>query len=411
MSIRPLLLILISVIIATSAEAARVQILEGENHDLIASTSRGIRFRFKNPDLVFRIGGRLHADAAFFDSDETDLDPDAEIRRGRIYLSGKIEDVFRFKIERDFAPPRAEWRNVWVQYRPSSRYRFTVGNFISPFGMEQVSASNFSTFMERSMSGAIAPSFQSGLRFDTRGRFTKRRSRHRWTYSVAAGTSPMGQASDDLHRSEHWSIVSRATYAPIARRRTVLHFGGAAEYRDVLGSDRYRIGSQTESGQGPRIIDTGRLGDVDSVVSAGAEAAFLYGPVLLQGEYQQAFLQRGAGRDDASLGGGYVQASWVVTGEHREYNRGSGFFGGLAPRSRWGAVELAVRYSVLDLEDGAVNGGEAENWTLGANWYIRSNLRLMFNYVRVNATQRTGGGFQGAADDPQIFQFRAALFF
>lgn len=411
MTIRRLLLILACLFVATTAGAARVEMLEGENYDLIASTTRGLRLRFKDPDLVFRIGGRIHTDAAFFDSDETNLDPDAKLRRGRVYLSGKIVDVFRFKVERDFAPPRAEWRNVWVQYRPSSRYRFTAGNFISPFGLEQMAASNFSTFMERAMSGSIAPSFQSGVRFDTNGHFTKNRSRHRWTYSLSGGTAPMGQTSDDLHRSEHWSIVTRASYAPIAKDRLVVHFGGAAEYRDVMGNDVYRIGSQTESSQGPRILDTQRLAGVNSVVSAGAEAAFLYGPVLIQGEYQHAFLQTDNALSDPDFGGGYVQASWVVTGEHREYNRGSGFFGGVTPLSNWGAVELATRYSVLDLNDGTVNGGKAKNWTVGANWYLRSNLRFMFNYVRVNAEQGTRGDSPGAADDPQIFQFRAQLFF
>jgi phosphate-selective porin OprO/OprP len=216
----------------------------------------------------------------------------------------------------------------------------------------------------------------------------------------------MGQVSDDTHRSEHWSVTTRATYAPIARRKLVLHLGGAAEYRDVLGGSDYRIATSPESSLGPRILSTGGLPDVDSVVSAGAEAAALFGPVLIQGEYQRSFLQRETG-GDVDLGGGYVQASWVVTGEPREYSRRTGTFGSLEPRSDWGAVELAGRYSVLDLNDADVTGGEAENWTVGANWYVRRNLRFMFNYVRVNAKQRN----TDAADDPQIFQFRAQLFF
>lgn len=407
MSFRACLALLALLVAAQTAAAARVEILDGENYDLVASTSRGLRLRFENPDLVFRVGGRVQGDFAFFDSDETDLDPDARLRRGRIYLSGRIEDDFRFKLERELAPERGEWRNVWAQYKPNGRISFKVGNFVAPFGLEQIMSSNLTTFMERSLSGAIAPSFQSGGRFDTNGRFGDRKSRNRWTFAMSAGAEPMGQRSDDLHKSEHWSVVTRATYAPIAKRRMVLHFGGAAEYRDVLGGDTYSISTRTESSLGPRLLRTGGLSNVDSVVSAGAEAAALFGPVLVQGEYSRSFLQRGGGSEDASLGGGYVQASWVVTGERRDYARSTGVFGGLTPRHDWGAVELAARYSVLDLEDGAVDGGEASDITLGVNWYIRTNLRLMFNYVRVDAEQES----TGASDDPQIFQLRAQLFF
>lgn len=414
MNLRVIALILLLVSFASVAGAARVEILEGENYDLVASTSRGLRLRFREPELVFRVGGRIHADAAFFDEDTSDLDTDAMLRRGRIYLSGKLGDDFGFKIERELAPSRGEWRNLWVSYEPNNRIRFKAGNFIAPFGLEQMASSNVLTFMERSMSGTIGSSFQTGVRLDANGKLTGKRSRHRVTFALAAVTDPMGQVSDDpryatggSNHDHHWSVVGRASYAPIARSRRVVHFGGAAEYRDVLGGSDYRISSQVESNLGPRFLDTGAIADVDSAVSAGAEAAALFGPVLLQGEYQHAFLQQDGGGSDPSFGGGYVQASWVVTGEHREYSRSSGTFGGLDPRSKWGAVELAGRYSTMDLQDSGIEGGKVQTFTAGANWYIRSNLRLMFNYVNVDA-ERDGSG---AADDPHIFQLRTALFF
>ncbi len=407
MTFRAFFLVLAVWLCAATATAARVEILEGENYDLIASTSRGLRLRIEEPEMLFRVGGRLHGDLAFFDDDASQQSTDARLRRARIYLSGRIEDVFRFKIEREFSPERGEFRNLWVQYKPNGRFGFKAGNFVAPFGLEQVASSNHWTFMERSMSGSLAPGFQTGARIDLNGRFTDRKTRHRWTWALAGGFEPMGQRSDDGHRSEHWSAVTRATWAPIARRRTVVHFGGAAEFRDVLGDDTYNISTRTESSLGPRLVDTGTLADVDTVVNLGAEAAALFGPVLLQGEYHHALLQRTGGRDDVSGGGGYGQVSWVVTGESREYSRTAGSFGGLEPRSDWGALELAARFSTLDLEDGTVDGGHATNVSVGANWYIRSNLRLMFNYVRVDGKDAD----TGASDDPQIFQFRAQLHF
>jgi phosphate-selective porin OprO/OprP len=218
---------------------------------------------------------------------------------------------------------------------------------------------------------------------------------------------PLAQTSNDFHRSEHWSLMSRTTFAPIARRRKVIHFGVSAEFRDMIDDSTYSISARPESGLAPPIVRTGGLADVDTMVGVGAEAAALFGPVLLQGEYRRAFLQREAGRPDPSFDGGYVQASWVVTGERRQYNRNAGLFEGVSPRSDWGAVELAVRASQIDLRDETVDGGRARNLTMGVNWYIRSNVRLMFNYVYVDGKQ-PGTGF---AADPQIFQLRLQVHF
>ncbi|HOC67737.1 MAG: Phosphate-selective porin O and P [Candidatus Hydrogenedentes bacterium ADurb.Bin101] len=42
---------------------------------------------------------------------------------------------------------------------------------------------------------------------------------------------------------------------------------------------------------------------------------------------------------------------------------------------------MALRHSRLDFNRGPIQGGEAENWTLGLSWYLNSNVRLMLNYV------------------------------
>jgi phosphate-selective porin OprO/OprP len=114
----------------------------------------------------------------------------------------------------------------------------------------------------------------------------------------------------------------------------------------------------------------------------------------------------GVARRNARFDGWYAQASYVLTGERRRYSRSSGTFQGVRPRRKWGAVEVAVRYSTLDLDDGSVSGGEASDWTVGLNWYVRENLRLMFDYVHVDASNSAG-----ERDDPKIFGFRALVFF
>ena len=48
---------------------------------------------------------------------------------------------------------------------------------------------------------------------------------------------------------------------------------------------------------------------------------------------------------------------------------------------QWGALQVAARVSMLDLNDAEIRGGQELNFTLGLNWYLLSNLRLSANYV------------------------------
>lgn len=87
---------------------------------------------------------------------------------------------------------------------------------------------------------------------------------------------------------------------------------------------------------------------------------------------------------DIDFPGLYVFASYFVTGEHRIYNRHFARFDGVEPRAaafteRAGTWELAARYSYLDASDSGVRGGNLQDGTLGVNWYLNYNSRVMFN--------------------------------
>ena len=170
---------------------------------------------------------------------------------------------------------------------------------------------------------------------------------------------------------------------------------------------RFRVSSKPESGLLPSLVNTGRLADVDQTATVGAELLALRGPVTFQGEYFHMFVDRSASRPDPEFQGGYAQVSWVITGERRRYSRSLGVLGGVRPRHDWGAAEIGVRYSAIDLNDETVNGGSLRNWTVGANWYIRENLRLSANYIAVDARLRN----TRQSDSPHVFQMRFQLYF
>ncbi|MGB5294626.1 MAG: porin [Thermoanaerobaculia bacterium] len=80
-----------------------------------------------------------------------------------------------------------------------------------------------------------------------------------------------------------------------------------------------------------------------------------------------------------------LTGSWAVTGEMRAYRKRSGVFNPL-PVSKpvnqggWGALELAFRYSRLDLTEGTVEGGELDVLSLGINWWLTSTSQFSVDY-------------------------------
>ncbi len=68
---------------------------------------------------------------------------------------------------------------------------------------------------------------------------------------------------------------------------------------------------------------------------------------------------------------------------------------------------MALRYSNINLNDADIHGGEEHDITLGVNWYIHQQLRLMFNYIYVvtDSNANDNGGVIGN-DRPHIIQMR-----
>jgi phosphate-selective porin OprO/OprP len=150
------------------------------------------------------------------------------------------------------------------------------------------------------------------------------------------------------------------------------------------------------------LVDTNVLGNVDDVLAGEAEVAGVWGPLSVQAEYMRADVNRRSGRDP-SFDGGYVQASWFLTGESRPYKVSEGIFDRVTPNASVGlggigAWEIAARFSTIDLTDRGVNGGEERDFTLALNWYLAPNLRLMLDYVRVLELDRPGNLADG--DEP-----------
>ena len=368
------------------------------------STKGGLEIATYDGQYSFELGGRLMLDAAFYDQDRNALGDGTEIRRARIDLEGRVFSDWGYEFGIDFADGDADIKDAYVSYDAWWPVKFQIGQFKEPFSLEEQTSSKYITFMERALPNEFAPGRSIGAGARTYGDM--------WT--AAAGI--FGEAFDDDaddEGDEGWGVTGRLTFAPLHSETRVIHLGAAASFRKPDDEKEVKFNQRPESHlTDVKYVDTGKIDNTDYVTKYGLEAAGVLGPFSLQGEYIYTDLSREAGAQDVSFDGWYVQGSWFATGETRAYKSKKGTFGRIKPRARHGALELAARYSVIDLNDGPIEGGKEENLTLGLNWYINPNIRLMANYIFVdNDENADADGDVPGDDDPRIFQTRFQIDF
>ena len=386
------------------------------------SWDRGIHWQSKQRNLTANIGGKFLVDTGNIDADE-DLDngfPNLEgyntdFRLATVSASGGFYKFLEYQFEVDFANVR-EIRDNWIRFKkiPYLGY-FQTGHMKEPFSLEREASINHRPFMEFALpSQALATGRNMGfLLFNTALDY-----RLAWKVGGFLNTgsfSDVGNPQDRISEANGYDITGRVTGIPWSEKdgRRLLHLGLSYSYRsrnaDIDDPDnQVRFSTQPETRlTDERLVDTGRLNVINS------EFGMVSGPFSLQGEYFHNFVDFAT---NLQFLGFYLYGTYSITGEHRRYNAIRSVFTGIRPNhdfrpfeGKWGAWEVAARLSYLDLNDGPIRGGEELNFTVGLNWYLRQNLRVMVNYIHANLKDREDPPVDDGAAN--IIMSRINLFF
>ena len=209
-------------------------------------------------------------------------------------------------------------------------------------------------------------------------RFNRTFPRDRATLSIGAFND--WYEKDLAYSDSEWDVDARVTGLPMWKRDggRFLHLAGSWRYQ---GADKnaVRFKGAPESHVADNFVDTGDIAALHAN-HIGAEMLWNEGPVsvLVEGvttSVTTPIVGAAVTPGHLSFGGGYLTASWIVTGETRAYDRSVGYARRVIPTRRWGAIELVGRYSLLDTTDGAVDGGVMSKWFAGVSYY-RHRTRL-----------------------------------
>jgi len=406
------------------------------------SSGDGKKFKFK-------VRGRLEVDYNNVNQDTPITSfPDVsgtELRRARLGVEGVIWYDWKYVVEVDFANDAVRMKDAYLQYKgfkiADEPLLLRIGNFKTFNTFEDETSDRFVDTMERA-------SFINAWDIERQIGFAAMYySKH---FGLAAGifgerfpSTADAPLFPGFTGDEDLTFAARGFVAPINREvngvTQVLHFGASVRTREV-GDDQpfYQYGNSARGADlhlANAPVLTGRIGDEDTFW--GLEAAALWGPFSLQGEYAQlevdlpggAFIPSNPpaagklnttanpflGIPDPTFSGWYVEGSWFFGG-HKTYEE-DGKWG--RPKIKnpmfhgsggWGALQLVGKYDVLDQSDSAFNNaggcrttrlypgsvpnaantqknsnsiplcGEMQTWIVGASWWMTEYMRLMFQY-------------------------------
>lgn len=368
-------------------------------------------FKLSNRDSTtstpptFQVGTLQQLDYANYKDDKAALSDGSELRRSRISLAGTFLTDWQYRVEYEFAGTTSV-TDAYVTYNAHKPFSLTLGQFKQPFGMEASASDKNQTFMERSLPFAFVSARAPGIGAGTSGA--------NWSLNGGLFGEPVGNAQAG---NDGYGAAVRASWAPILTDEGLVHLGAGATWRvptednsTNASGPRFstlRFRSKPESNVlAQRLVDTGEIRDVNDYTTVGLEFAAAHGAASFQSEYQATQVSRDGG-SSLNFDGWYAQFAYTLTGEARPYLANRGFFDGIRPSNPfgsdgWGAFEVALRLSSIDLSDDTINGGKERNATVAFNWYLNQYLRVSANLVKVLDIE--GGPMND--DKPTIFQTR-----
>ncbi len=396
----------------------------------------------------FKVRGRVMVD---YDNIDQDFNvtgrPDVsavELRRARLGVEGVVFYDVKYKFEADFADNEVAIKDAYVAYAGFKPKDWGIGeiragNQYVYNSIEEITSSRFITFLER-------PAYQEAFFLDRQiGAAILAGSEH-WSFQTGIYGAPVGEVTDYLQDQNAYS--ARFTVAPINREvngvHQVVHLGASYRHRDeaedlragpVFTDEPFRYRARgADLHLADRFVATPFTGNADDLFNL--EAAFIWGSFSVQGEYANLNVDSASGNQlglnvvnpNPTYNGWYVDASWFVTGETRNYEGDTGEIG--RPKVKhpvedhgWGAWQIAGRYDVLELSDknnvlvgwsstsqstlaACTICGDQQTWLIGVNWWLNDYTRLALNVTQskitggnpLNATGAAGANKNDGAD-------------
>jgi len=435
----------------------------------------GLRFETADKAFKWSVGGTIQFDMSFFQASDNmnagisiynnyadpfnSLQDGFQFRRARLRFMGEMYEQFEFFAQYEFAQA-LDLRRRTLGINPTSKTptindfdpgddvgfnevyfgitklpfigNVRVGRHRESLNFVTATADNNQVWMERGLmfdafNGDF--NFSNGVTvqntgFDDRvyglfGFFHSNNNSNRSFYAVGDG---------------EYAYDGRLTALPVydEENQTWVHVGADYSHRNPHDRQlRYRARPMIRTGasyQTPNIVNSGTIFTQDNQQIANLEYAMAFHRFTFAAEATTSWVPNaytgGLPLNNGKLPagakyigtytthGGYVEALWFLTPDHRKYQKDRPGYARVTPTRNFyllkgedgrlifsrGAWEVGARYDYVDLINNGVNGGASNAATVAVNWYLTSNARIQANYFwqnRVFAPNDLAGRLDG----------------
>ena len=407
----------------------------------------------KEAGWSFKPRGRIQYDVGYVSNPNEsivtrNLGFNTRARRIRLGAEGTIPGGLGYKFEMDYANGSVGFGDVILSYSPKkSRFNVAIGNQETLNGLEQITSSRFTSFVERA---AFDDAFINTRRIGLNVGYINKAGDFRANVGAFAAHSIDSQLDND-----GWIAASRVVYSPL-KGGNQLHFGANYQHRDFQSNNgttvaasagqpstnqlsRYRARPFTQLTD-QRFVDTGNFAaKSDDIFGVEAAGIFKSLHIAAEGQYLKSNAYKKGDRivvnpsdpldvldlfptatqyvpaGNPSFWGGYVEAGYFLTGETRGYKGGTwDRTKVLKPFSKGGvgAFQIIGRVDYLDLDSSKLKTGCTNNFVTGLTcttaasqlgkggkqlgflggltWIPEDYLRVLLNYSHAEIT---GGPF------------------
>lgn len=379
---------------------------------LTAGWQDGFVLQSPNGDNRLVLGLTAQADGRFSLDDPLPITNTFTIRKARPTLSGRVAKYFDFKVMPDFGNGTATLLDAYFDIRFSSKFRVRSGKDKTPVGYELLQGDPYLLFPERTLASSLVPNRDVG--FQVQGDLSPRLF---YAGGVFNGVPDGSSSTTDVDANNAKDVAGRIVWQPFRSTKTP---AGAV---NGLG---FQIGGSTGSQTGTLPSFRTSVGQTYFSYASGAvasghrhritPAAFYYyksfgGFVEYVRSTQE--VSRSNSSYDVTNNGWGVTGSYVLTGEaasDRGVRPGHAFD---PSTGKWGALQLAARYSQLRVDPLVFTSGlaaatasrKASAFTIAANWYPAAFIKYYATFERTS--------FDGGASRPteNVILFRTQVAF
>jgi phosphate-selective porin OprO/OprP len=396
-----------------------------------------------------------------------DFSSGSNFRRVYLNLQGRVFGDWSYNVNFDFGgsggtETPGHIQSVYLEYDGAAPWAFRIGAYPPPSNLEDSTASGDTIFLERNSPSDLQRNIAGGDGRDAVSviyaeptvygalSFTGDKIQTGAKALAAAGAT----ASPTFDEQE--ALLGRLSWLPISEDHAHWLIGVNGSYviklPDAVANGLANLSNTpgttalnsftfsdppefTFDSNGYTLANTGAL-NANHVSQWGVETAGNWKNLYGQAGYYGFEVDRSQVAYASTTGtqivqpkadhfsGWYVQGTWLLTGEERLYNVGTGAF--TPPlvttplnfeKGNWGAFELAARYSDLDLNDhvndtanvtivnaagapagthtydfyNTVRGGDQRIFTAGLNWYPNNVVRFALDYELIQNSKLQSG--------------------